>query len=275
MTSCIDACERAFASYSTGAAELPSVIHLDVPEAKGEIHVKAGHLHGAPYYAVKVASGFYASDPAAIDGLVMVFDAADGAPVAFLLDGGYITDLRTGAAGGVAAKHLAPEHVDVVAVIGTGGQARQQLDALSKVRPGFTEVRVWGRSATKAEAAVERPANRYSALTEKVVVAGIRAERRRRRRRRDHLHCFATAAGVCRHARAGCARDSGRIRRRRQAGARPGDPSPSRPARRRLARSSVRPSASCSMRSTRSTRRSSSGTICAGAADGSHQRRAV
>ncbi|HEY6567868.1 MAG TPA: ornithine cyclodeaminase family protein [Actinomycetota bacterium] len=145
MASCIDACERAFASYSTGAAELPSVIHLDVPESQGEIHVKAGHLHGEPYYAVKVASGFYAAEPPAIDGLVMVFDAKDGAPAAFLLDGGYITDLRTGAAGGVAARHLAPERVDVVAVIGTGGQARQQIDALALVRPGFTQVRVWGR----------------------------------------------------------------------------------------------------------------------------------
>jgi len=152
MDACIEACERAFISYSTGAAELPSVIHLDVPEAKGEIHVKAGHLHGADYYAVKVASGFYASDPAAIDGLVMVFDARDGAPVAFLLDGGYITDLRTGAAGGVAARHLAPGHVDVVAVIGTGGQARQQLNALAKVRPGLTEVHLWGRDEVKASA---------------------------------------------------------------------------------------------------------------------------
>ena len=64
------------------------MIHLDVPEARGEIHVKAGHIHGAPTYAVKVASGFYAADPPAIDGLVLVFDATTGAPVAFLLDGG-------------------------------------------------------------------------------------------------------------------------------------------------------------------------------------------
>ena len=75
MASCIDACRHAFVAYSAGRAELPGVIHLDVPEARGEIHVKAGHLHGAPYYAVKAASGFYDRDPAAIDGLVAVFDA--------------------------------------------------------------------------------------------------------------------------------------------------------------------------------------------------------
>lgn len=150
MEACIDACTEAFVAYSTGAAELPQVIHLDVPETEGVIHVKAGHLHGAPRYAIKVASGFYGGTAAAIDGLVMVFDADDGSPVAFLLDNGYLTDLRTGAAGGVAARHLAPESTEIVAVIGTGGQAVQQLDALRVVRPGLREVRIWGRSADKA-----------------------------------------------------------------------------------------------------------------------------
>jgi ornithine cyclodeaminase/alanine dehydrogenase-like protein (mu-crystallin family) len=155
MGACIRACERAFAAYSTGRAELPAVIHLDVPESEGEIHVKAGHLHGFPRYAVKVSSGFYAQDPPAIDGLVLVFDAGDGAPAAFLLDAGYLTDLRTGAAGGVAAEHLAPADVRIVAVIGTGIQSRMQIEALKIVRPRFDEVRVWGRSLQHAEHAAE------------------------------------------------------------------------------------------------------------------------
>ena len=105
--------------------------------------MKAGHIHGAPYYAVKAASGFYRADPAAIDGMVVVFDARDGSPAAVLLDHGYLTDVRTGAAGGVAARHLAPERVETVAVIGTGLQARCQLDALGVVRPHLAHVRVW------------------------------------------------------------------------------------------------------------------------------------
>jgi ornithine cyclodeaminase/alanine dehydrogenase-like protein (mu-crystallin family) len=149
MTACIDAVEAAFVAYSAGKAELPGVIHLDVPEAQGVIHVKAGHLHGAPAYAIKVASGFYAQEPPAIDGLVVVFDASSGAPTAFLLDGGYLTDLRTGAAGGVAARWLAPERVETVAVIGSGIQARKQIEALRCVRD-IGEVRVWGRNAERA-----------------------------------------------------------------------------------------------------------------------------
>ena len=99
---------------------------------------------------MKVASGFSALEPPRSTGWSWCSTRADGAPAAFLLDGGYITDLRTGAAGGVAARHLAPERVDVVAVIGTGGQARQQIDALAQVRPGFAQVRVWGRNPAQA-----------------------------------------------------------------------------------------------------------------------------
>jgi ornithine cyclodeaminase len=79
-----------------------------------------------------------------------VFEARDGSPAAILLDEGAVTDLRTGAAGGVAARHLAPERVSTVAVVGTGTQARCQLDALAVVRPGFEHVRVWGRDRDRA-----------------------------------------------------------------------------------------------------------------------------
>ncbi len=154
MPSLIDAVERAFAALSAGLAETPSVIHLEVPEAGGEIHVKAGHLHGGRHYAVKVASGFSGVEPAVSDGLVIVFDARDGSPAALLLDDGYVTDARTGAAGGVAARHLTSEPVGRVAVIGTGAQARFQLDALACVRP-FAHVRVWGRNRDRAVRTVE------------------------------------------------------------------------------------------------------------------------
>ena len=152
--SLIEALAKAFDAYSSGRAELPTVIHLDVPEAGGEIHVKAGHLHGAARYAVKVSSGFYASDPPSVDGLVLVFDASTGALEALLLDHGYLTDARTGAAGGLAASLLARREIRDVGVVGTGLQARFQLDALAAVR-SFDRVRVWGRNAEHAAAAVD------------------------------------------------------------------------------------------------------------------------
>lgn len=156
---CIAAVEQAFAAYSTGQAQLPSVIHLDVPQSpapenQGEVHVKAGYLNGGPYYAVKIVSGFPNNQQlglASNDGMIALFDATTGAPAAFLLDHGFITDLRTGAAGAVAAKHLARQKISAVAVIGTGGQARHQVEMLSLVRT-FGEVRIWGRDFQKAQA---------------------------------------------------------------------------------------------------------------------------
>jgi len=156
---CIAAMEQAFAAYSTGQTELPGVIHLDIPESdvsekRGEIHVKAGYLHGGPYYAVKIVSGFASNSQRGLppnDGMVVVFDANTGAPAAFLLDNGFITGFRTGAAGAVAAKHLAREKIAAIAVIGTGAQARYQVEMLALER-GFSEVRIWGRDSKKAGA---------------------------------------------------------------------------------------------------------------------------
>ena len=160
---CIDAVEEAFSSYAGGKAQLPGVIGLDVPEHHGEIHVKCGHISGGATYAIKIASGF--GDNAKIglpvnDGMVLVFEARTGAPAAFLLDNGFITDLRTGAAGAVAAKHLARKEPRIVAVIGSGGQARFQVELLSHVR-AFKEVRVYGQSPERARACADDLSKRH------------------------------------------------------------------------------------------------------------------
>ena len=164
---CIAAMEQAFAAYSTGQAQLPAVIHLDIPESdlsrkRGEIHVKAGYLNGGPYYAVKIVSGFPNNPQLGLpanDGMIIVFDATTGTPAAFLLDNGFVTDLRTGAAGAVAAKCLARKKISSVAVIGTGAQARYQLEMLALQR-SFSEVRVWGRDLRKAHACADDLAKR-------------------------------------------------------------------------------------------------------------------
>jgi len=172
---CLEAVEAALAAYSTGRAELPAVIQLDVPEHRGEIHIKAGHLHAGAHYAVKIVSGFPGNETLGLPpsgGLVLAFDARTGHPRALLLDNGYITDLRTGAAGAVAAKHLARQDAAVAAVIGTGAQARHQARALALVRP-LVEIRVFGRNPEKARACAQDIAAQVpSAGRLKVTVAG-------------------------------------------------------------------------------------------------------
>jgi len=157
----LQAVERAFTAYATGGAELPAVINLNVPEHRGEIHVKAGHLRGGTHYAVKIASGFYDNPSRGLpqnDGMVLVFDAGTGQPAALLLDNGFITEQRTGSAGAVAAKHLARRDARIVGVVGCGNQARYQLASLALVRP-FREVRIYGRRPERARACVEELRN--------------------------------------------------------------------------------------------------------------------
>src|SRR2546422_8058973 len=155
--SCLEAVEDAFTAYATGGASLPAVINLDVEKGQGEIHIKAGHLRGAPNYAVKIASGFPGNPARGLpqnDGMVLVFDAKTGVPAALLLDNGFITEQRTAAAGAVAAKHLARREARVVGVVGCGSQARYQVESLALVRPPG-EVRIYGRRPERARACAE------------------------------------------------------------------------------------------------------------------------
>jgi alanine dehydrogenase len=132
----IAAMEKAFIAYSLKQASLPAVIHLDVPDQKGEVHIKAGYLFGEREYVVKIASGFWENrkkDLPVSGGMMLACSAETGFPTAILLDNGYLTELRTAAAGAVAAKYMASNSVEQVAVIGAGAQGRFQIEALARV----------------------------------------------------------------------------------------------------------------------------------------------
>jgi ornithine cyclodeaminase len=149
--------ERAFTALARGEARLPDPVGLHLPEVEGEVHVKGAHLAGAPVFAFKVASGFYRNPERGLpvgSGLFLVFDAGTGAPLALLRDNGWLTELRTGAAGALAARLLTEERPLVVAMIGTGVQARFQTRALARVR-SIGQLRAWSRRRRSAEAFVE------------------------------------------------------------------------------------------------------------------------
>jgi ornithine cyclodeaminase/alanine dehydrogenase-like protein (mu-crystallin family) len=139
------AVRTAFLALGRGEVTQPSPLHLDFPRREGEVHVKSAYLDGSPIFVVKVASGFYRNSELGLptgSGVILVFDATTGFPVGLLDDRGYLTDLRTGAAGALAIDQLAPETIERVAMIGTGSQGRFQLRALSRIR-NWSEVRAW------------------------------------------------------------------------------------------------------------------------------------
>ncbi len=149
----LDSAETAFRAMAEGRVQIPPPMGLEIPEVSGEVHVKSAYLKGAPIFAVKIASGFYENIAKGLPsgaGLILVFDAQTGFPLALLADNGYLTDLRTAAAGALAARLLAMDPLGKVAVLGSGIQARYQLRALAHVRHWERTV-AWSRNRQRLE----------------------------------------------------------------------------------------------------------------------------
>jgi ornithine cyclodeaminase len=150
----VEAMRDAFRADGDGRAHVPAVINLDVPRHRGEFHVKTAHIDGVRHIAVKIASGFYDNPSKGLpsgSGLMVVFDATTGMPVALLLDNGFLTDIRTGAAGAVAADALARKTIRRVGVLGSGLQARHQVQCLKCVRE-FREIVAWSPTPAHLDA---------------------------------------------------------------------------------------------------------------------------
>lgn len=129
--------ERGFAELDAGNATVPPIMMIPVPHLEAEVDIKSAYIKGLQYLAVKVASGFFKNPERGLpsqSGQMLVIDAETGFLKAVLLDNGYLTQVRTGAAGAVAAKYLAPQNAENVGVIGAGVQARFQMRALALVR---------------------------------------------------------------------------------------------------------------------------------------------
>lgn len=144
-----------FVRLARGEVTQPPVLRVDVPEAHGEVDVKSAYVPGWDAFAVKLSSGFFDNPSRGLpsaSGLMILIDAHSGLPRALLLDGGYLTDVRTALAGGVVARALAPRTVTCAGVLGAGVQARAQLRAAALARP-FPRALVWARRPEAAEEA--------------------------------------------------------------------------------------------------------------------------
>src|SRR6056297_3585462 len=150
----VDVVEAAFGALSDGGVVMPPVMSMELAEAHGEVDVKTAYIPGMSGFAIKVSPGFFDNPKLglpSLNGLMILFSAQTGLVNAVFLDNGYLTDLRTAAAGAVAARHLAPARVETAGVIGTGVQARLQARAARLVRP-YQRLLIWGRDADKARA---------------------------------------------------------------------------------------------------------------------------
>jgi alanine dehydrogenase len=163
MHQAIETVKGAFAQLSTGQADVPLRLALNVPRHNGVTLLMPAYLRTDEQMAVKIVSVFH-ENPAQglplIHALVVVVDATTGRPAA-IMDGIYLTALRTGAASGAATDLLARHDTHIAAIFGAGAQGRTQLEAVCAVRH-IQEAWVYDKEPERAAAYADEMSQRLS-----------------------------------------------------------------------------------------------------------------
>lgn len=169
MPQAIELVEAAMITVSNGGATLPlrHAMPLDAPNMLG---IMPGVMSDPACYGTKLIS-LYPDNPAQGHsshlGLMVLFEREFGQPTA-IMNAGVLTAIRTAAASAVATRALAREGANVLAIVGTGEQARYHLDSMCAVRP-ISELRCVGRNTSKAEAFAAQAGQKYPDIS--VIVA--------------------------------------------------------------------------------------------------------
>lgn len=149
MDEVIKTVELAFKEKGLGRAQMPPKSYLFYSQYKGDLRVMPSYLEELNISAVKVVNSHQENRTtyglATVMATIILVNPKNGFPLA-IMGGTHITDMRTGAAGGVAAKYLARKDSRIVGLIGAGAQAKTQLAALVPFYKKIEEVRVWSRT---------------------------------------------------------------------------------------------------------------------------------
>ncbi len=152
----LDALERAFVAFSAGKASVPP--RVAARAERGLLGVMPGYLPGVALEA-KIVSVFPANHEQgrpSHQGLIALFDEDDGTPLA-IMDGIYVTAIRTGGGAAVSARALARKDSRVLTILGAGAQGHSHLATLPLVRE-FEEIRIASRNQQRAnDLAAENP----------------------------------------------------------------------------------------------------------------------
>lgn len=149
------AVERAFADHGNGLVQMPPKVYVTLPS--GDFRTMPAYLPSLDIAGVKIVN-VHPENPRqglpSVMALTVILDTATGRPVA-VLNATRLTEMRTGAAGAIAAKYLAPKKECVLGVIGTGRQAEAQVRAAAQELT-ITGLLVWSRNPPHAEAFAAR-----------------------------------------------------------------------------------------------------------------------
>ena len=145
MDEALRAVENAFKLHAEGKAIMPPKLYLNLPEYQGDFRAMPTFVDGsAGLKWVCVYPANSRQNLPSVMATIILCDANTGCPLA-IMDGTYITNIRTGAAGGVAIKYLAKKGSRVIGMVGAGMQAKTQLLAASKVLPQIDMVKVFDK----------------------------------------------------------------------------------------------------------------------------------
>ncbi|MCP4333031.1 MAG: cyclodeaminase [Gammaproteobacteria bacterium] len=154
--------EQAFHALATKAVVMPPIMRLDIIEHSGEIDVKTAYVPGLKNLAIKISTGFFNNPKFGLppsDALMVLFNTRTGIIEALLLENSYLTNVRTAAAGAIAAKYLSRTDSRSVAILGAGSQADLQLEAVTLVRD-IESATIWARDSAKARTSAARLSDR-------------------------------------------------------------------------------------------------------------------
>jgi len=153
MREAIKAIEKVFLEFHEGKAVCPKRLIIDVAEHKGLMYYMPSYLSESESLAVKIVAQYDGNLKYGLPTIlasILLSDPQNGKPLA-MMEGAYLTALRTGAASGVATKYLARRDSKVVGVIGTGVQARTQIWAMTEVLRNIAKVKAYDVSPGRVE----------------------------------------------------------------------------------------------------------------------------
>ncbi|MFH0896778.1 MAG: alanine dehydrogenase [Candidatus Bathyarchaeota archaeon] len=136
MEETFEAVETAFKEKAFGRAQMPSKVYVTIKKYNGDFRVMPSYLESLDIAGVKVVN-VHPNNPKlygkpSVMAIIMLIDPQSGAPIS-IMSGTHITAMRTGAASGIATKYLARKGSKILSLVGTGIQARTQLQAINKV----------------------------------------------------------------------------------------------------------------------------------------------
>jgi ornithine cyclodeaminase len=172
MKSAIDAAKESLSIFSQGKSVVPLRTNIDIPKYEGQSLFMPAYVEGLDTAGIKIVSVFPKNVEKGLPSVPAKMILLDGktGDVVCIMDGTYLTQLRTGATSGAAADILSRKNSKNGALFGTGGQAASQLEAMLTVR-NLDVVKVFDIDRKRAEAFAEKMSRELSSFSTKIVAA--------------------------------------------------------------------------------------------------------